>query len=328
MAVRSGLGAQFGIKKETTYGTAVTVDKFTYIESEGLKLEQGAIESPYLGTVVMQTSQVSTYISGAGGDILFPFFNKGMGVLLEQCFGEAAVAQVGSTTEYTHTFTLDTTNGKTGMSATTQILKPNTVGALVNPFTMEGGKVTSFTISMDAQGLLKLNTTWLGETASFGTTLASASYATNLAMFNWTQADVELNSTAFLPKSFSVKCDWSVDDNRRSLGSSDRREPILNASPGVRVTGQMSGEFDDLTAYNLFAAGTFVPLEVTITGATIPSESNPYKVVLTLPNVRLTGDTPVVGGPGIVEQPATFEAAGTASDEAFTLVTYSDESTL
>lgn len=328
MAVRSGLGAQFGIKKETTYGTAVTVDKFTYMESEGLILEPGYIPSPFLGTVVMDVAQESMYTSGAGGPILFPFFNKGMGVLLEQCFGTAVVAQVGSTTEYTHTFTLDTTNGKTGMSATVQILKPNTVGSLVNPFTMEGGKVTSFELTMDEQGVLKLNTTWLGETASFGTSLASASYGTNLAMFNWTQADVTLNSSAFYPKSFNLKCEFSVDDNRRSFGSSDRREPIMNASPGVKVSGNLSGEFDDLTAYNLFAAGTFVPLEVTITGATIPSESNPYKVVITCPNIRLKGDTPVVGGPGIVQNSAPFEAYKSGATAAITLVTHSDESTL
>jgi hypothetical protein len=313
LAVRSGLGAQFGIKKESTYGTRITVDKFTYIESESLKLEQGVIESPFLGTTVLQTSQASAYTSGAGGDILFPFFNKGMGVILEQCFGTAVVAQVASTIEYTHTFTIDATNGKTGLGATVQVLKPNTVGSLVNPFTVEGAK---------------LATTWLGETGDFATTLATASYATNLAMFNWTQAVVTLNSVAFSPKSFEVTCEFAVDDNRRFLGSTSRREPIMNDSPGVRITGSLSGEFDDLTAYNLFAAGTYVPLVVTITGGTIPTIANPYKVVLTMPNVRLTGDTPVVGGPGVVEQPATFEAAASGATAAITLVTNSDESTL
>lgn len=328
MPIRSGLGTQFGIKKETVVGTAVVPDKFTYIESESTKVEQGTITSPYLGTVVLQTSQVSTYVSGAGGDVTYPFFNKGMGVLLEQCFGDAVLAQVAATVEWTHTFTPDVTNGKTGLAATVQILKPNTVGALVNPFTMAGAKATKFVISMDAQGLLKLVVTWVASTGVFTTTLASASYATNLAMFNWSQAVVTLGGSPFYPKSFSITGEWSMDTDRRVLGVTARREPILNASPGLAITGEMSGEFEDLTAYNMYIAGSFQPLVITITGAAIPGIANPYKVVITMPNVRLTGDTPVVGGPGIVEMPTKFEAAGSGATAAITLVTHSDEPTL
>lgn len=328
MAIRSGLGAQFGIKKESVYGTEVVVDSFTQMETEGLKLEQGEIKSPFLGTVMLQTSQVSTYTRGASGDIMFPFFNKGMGVLLEQCFGSGVSAQVASTVEYTHTFTPDLTDGKTGLSSTVQVLKPNTEGSLVNPFTAAGGKVVSFEISMDAQGLLKLKTTWAFASGGFATTLATASYATNQSMFNWTQAVITLDGTAFNAKQFSVKCDWGFDLERYFLGSTSRREPILNASPGVSITGSMSGEFDDLTAYNMFVAGSFQPLVVTITGGVIPTLATHYKVTMTLPNVRLTGDTPVVGGPGVVENPAPFEAAQSGATSPFTLVTNSDEATL
>ena len=36
----AGLGSQFGAKKETVWGTAVTVDKFFEFESESLSLDQ------------------------------------------------------------------------------------------------------------------------------------------------------------------------------------------------------------------------------------------------------------------------------------------------
>jgi hypothetical protein len=36
----AGIGSQFGAKKETTWGTAVTVDKFFEYESESLSLDQ------------------------------------------------------------------------------------------------------------------------------------------------------------------------------------------------------------------------------------------------------------------------------------------------
>ena len=325
MAIRSGLGTQFGMKAESAYGTAVTPDKFTYFNTESLKVEQEPIKSPFLGSVTLATSQVSTYVSGAGGDIEFPFFNKGMGPLLKQAFGTVVDAQVGGTAEYTHTYTLDKTAGKAGLSATLQVLKPNTVGSLVNPLTVEGAKCTSFEISIAEKGLLVLKTTWVCETGTFGTALASASYATNLSMFNWSNGSITLNGSAFYAKSFSVKCDWAVDADRRGLSQTLRKEPILNASPGISVTGSMAGEFEDLTAYNMFIAGSFQPIILTITGATIPTTSNPYKVVLTIQNARLTGDTPVVGGAGILEMPASFEGADDGTNSVLKCVTNNDE---
>lgn len=327
MAIRSGLGTTYGMKAESVYGTAVTPDKFTYYNSEGLKLEQGEIKSPFLGAVTLATSQVSTYTSGASGPIEFPFFNKGMGPLLKQAFGTVADAQVGGTAEYTHTYTIDKTAGKAGLSATLQVLKPNTEGSLVNPFTVEGAKCVGFEIMMSEKGLLVLKTDWICETGTFGTSLASASYATNLSMFNWASTSITLNGTAFYAKSFSVKCGWSVDDDRRGLSQTLRKEPILNASPGIPVTGSMAGEFVDLTAYNMFVAGSFQPIILTCTGATIPTTSNPYKVVVTIQNARLTGDTPVVGGPGILEMPVTFEGADDGTNSILKCVTNNDETT-
>ena len=39
-AANTGLGSQFGMKKESTWGTAVTVDTFYKYESESLSLDQ------------------------------------------------------------------------------------------------------------------------------------------------------------------------------------------------------------------------------------------------------------------------------------------------
>lgn len=328
MPIRSGLGTQFGLKAETVYGTPVTVDRFMYIESEKLVAEVGKIESPVLGALTLRTSAVSTYASGAGGDVTQPVMTKGMGVLLDQAFGVSVSAQIGATAEYTHTFTPDTTNGLVGKSATLQVLKPNTKGALVNPFTFEGSKCAAWTLEMPDKGLLALTTTWVCETLNLTTALAAASYPTNLAMFNWSTATVTLGGTAVFLKSFSVTGEWAFDTERRGLSQSLRKEPIPNASPGLAISGKMAGEFEDLTLFNAFLAGTQQELVFTVTTGTIPTTANPYKLTVTLPAVELTGDTPTVGGPGILEMPATFRALDNGVAPIITLVTNSDEAAL
>ena len=328
MAIRSGLATQFGIKLETTYGTPVTVDKFTYMNSESMKADVGKIESPFLGGLTLRTSQVSTYTSGGMGDIEFPYFNKGMGTLLKAALGTAVVAQVGATAEYTHTFTPDTTNGKVGTSATIQVLKPNTKGSLVNPFTFEGATCTSFEISVPEKGLLVLKTSWVCEDVSVATALASASYATGLEMFNWANMTVTFAASAVFLKSFSIKGGWSYDTERRGLSQTLRKEPIPNASPGLSITGTMAGEFEDLTIYNAFKAGTQGALVFTANGSTIPTTGNPFSVIITCPAVEFTGDTPTVGGPGILEQPAPFRALDNGTNPIITVVNHTSETTL
>ena len=328
MAIRSGLSTQFGIKLESVYGTAVTPDRFTYINSESMKADIGKIESPFLGGLTLRTSQVSTYTSGGMGDIEFPYFNKGMGTLLKAALGTAVVAQVGATAEYTHTFTPDTTNGLVGISATLQVLKPNTKGSLINPFTFEGAKCTSFEISVPDKGLLILKTSWVCEDVSVATALASASYATGLEMFNWANMTVTFGGSAVFLRSFSVKGDWGFDTERRGLSQTLRKEPIPNASPGLSITGTMAGEFEDLTLYNAFAAGTQDELVFTAEGSEIGATGNPFACVITCAAVEFSGDTPVVGGPGILEQPAPFRALDNGTDPIISVVNHTDETAL
>lgn len=325
MAIGSGLSTQFGMKEESVYGTAVTPDEFTYINSESIKAEVGKIESPFLGNLVMRTSQVKTYTSGASGDIVFPFFNLGMGVLLDQAFGDTTSAVVGATAEYTHTFIPDLAAGKFGQSSTVQIGRPSVDGT-VQPFTYEGGKITAFTIAMDAQGLLTLTTTWAFEDEKTATALASPSYASGLEMFDWSDATVSLGGNTIFVRSFSWTFTWAYDLERRGLSQTLRKEPIANGM--ASITGTMEGEFESLTHYQSFIAGTQQELVITTSGSTIPTTSNPYKTVATFEEVELTGDTPNVGGPGILTQPLAFRALYDGTNPPVQLVVHNDETAI
>lgn len=307
MGIGSGVDTQFGMKAESTFGTAVTVDKFTYINSESIKADVMKMDSPHLGTMVLKTTQTKTVVTGAAGNVELPFFNKGMGTLLKQCFGALTSTQIAAGAEYRHRFTPDTTSGKRGVMATVQVGRASVDGT-VRPFTYEGGKVTAFEIEMPEKGLLILRTEWVFEDEATGTALASASYATNLEMFDWSDATVSLAGTSVFVRSFRLRGEWAYDIDRRGLSQLKRKEPIVNGTPGLKVTGEMEGEFESLTHYNAFTAGTQEAMNFTVTGSTIPTTANPYKVLIDSTKIVLTGDTPNVGGPEILTQPLPFEA--------------------
>ena len=58
--------SQLGFKAESTYGTAVTVDRFTEFNSCGIALERGAVMSKGLrtGTRVQRSDRFMPYTSG------------------------------------------------------------------------------------------------------------------------------------------------------------------------------------------------------------------------------------------------------------------------
>jgi hypothetical protein len=76
--------------------------------------------------------------------------------------------------------------------------------------------------------------------------------------------------------------------------------------------------------YNAFAQDTTTSLELTFVGPTV-STSN-YLLDIIIPNIKLDGESPKVGGPGVVTQAVPF----TGLDDEATVpiqITYQSEDT-
>lgn len=314
MAIGSGLSAQYGMKRETTYGTAVVVDRFLDIISSDIATTIGEIETELLGQQYLTTGGARSYAKGAEGNVELPVMTKGMGVLFEQVFGNGTSAQVGSTTEYKQTYTPASTNGP---SATVQLGKP-AVSGTVHPFTYAGGKVTGWEFAMEIDGALTLTVDWVFASVTTGTALASPSYSAGRTQFTWDKATLTWGGTAVCVRQFSIKGERALDTERYCLGSTARKEPILNGISSVTIDAE--GEFAGLDLYNDFVAGTQKALVITALGDTIPAESNPYKVVFTIAAAKLTDAAePTIDGPEILTQPATFKALSNGTDPVITL---------
>src|SRR5687767_10142312 len=103
MAAPSGIAGQIGFKSETTWGTAVTVDKFhPGLLNESIKQDIARIESQGIraGRRVSHTWKAGA--KTVGGDIAIELFNVPMATLLSHMFGTVNTTGSGP---YTHTAT-------------------------------------------------------------------------------------------------------------------------------------------------------------------------------------------------------------------------------
>lgn len=320
MAIGSGVSAQFGMKAETTYGTPVTVDRFIEFLSEALEDEMEFLIAKGIGAgrFARTTHMVATKI-GAKGSTEHELMTKGCGLLLKHGLGASASAQQGGTPEYLHTYTPDEPP-----SATVQIGVPDTSGT-VRTKTAEGAVVTKGKLSASLGEIVRLALEWAAEQMVNSTALATASFAANRAPFVYSQGALTIGGSSMVVKSFEVEWDHALDIERRGIGATQRRKPIPAGE--FAVTGTLDAEFESLTAWNAFLAGTTAQLVLTFTGGTIPSTSNPYKTTVTIPAIYYTGTTPQVGGPEIVRQSLPFKALYNGTNPIITITQNTDDTT-
>src|SRR6187431_3281797 len=103
----TGLGSQLGLKKESVWGTAVTVDKFFKYESESLALDQTYVDPIGLqaGVTFAPQSLTKGTTRSAGGDFDMYVPYKLTGHLLDQMVaGTITPVQQAATTAYLSTF--------------------------------------------------------------------------------------------------------------------------------------------------------------------------------------------------------------------------------
>lgn len=323
MPIGSGLSAQLGLGMESTYGTYVAPTRFYEFNSESLTPDVRKLYSFARGSGRFQrASRVRTFVVGGNGDVELDVVTKGFGKIFEHMLGAMASSQVASTAEYKHTAT-PATNGLAGKSLTVQVGRPSTDG-VVRPFNHLGGKIGGWTLSAAMDEILKLALTFDFKSVETSSALATASYPSGAAPLTFLDGTLTINgSSAATLKSVSLSGANAMDVERRSFGNV-KREPIENGE--FAITGEFASEFESLDAYNAWIAGTQqANLVVTFTGGTIPTTSNPYKLVLTLPVIEYTGSAPQVQGPEVLQQNLPFKALAPSSGNIITIDYHSDD---
>jgi hypothetical protein len=114
----TALLSQFGVAKETTWATPVTVSRFFEFTSEGVKPVVGRVESKGIraGARAFRNDRSQPVAKGASGSVEFEVPTKGFGFWLEHMFGGSVVTVGPTDANYTHTATIGSLSGK-GLTA-------------------------------------------------------------------------------------------------------------------------------------------------------------------------------------------------------------------
>lgn len=308
----AGIGSQFGAKKETTWGTPVTVDKFFEFESESLALERNYFDG--LGLRANRTFAPSNRTKAttrlAGGDLQVVFPQKLGGFFLDLMVAPTITPVVATGTAFNSTFLIGASVPT--KSATLQVNKPQT-GGTDKAFTYPGSMLVGAAFSMETGGVLTATFTWAckdettPDTTPAGAALATATYVAGNDI--WPHQEMTVTYAGGSVPVTGVNWTWTQPFAAERFfldGSATRAKPIPNGL--ATVTGTMTSEYFDNTFYSAFRSGAFASLVCTATGTTAISGAEFPTFTNTFSAIQIRGSSPQVAGPDLLNLSVPFVA--------------------
>jgi len=310
----SGLGSQFGAKKESAWGTAVTVDTFFEYENETFNLDRQYYEGLGLsaGRTFAPSSRTKATTRQAAGAVAKALSTKKEGFFFDQMVaGVITPVQQAATIAYLSTFNVGASIPT--KSATLQFNKPTTQ-AVDTAFTYPGAVLRSAAFSMEVGGGFMANYEWVVKdettisTTPAGAALAAATYVAGSTV--WAHNDVTLTINGGAAAAITgVNWTWTqpMADSRFFLDASGTiAKPIPNGL--ATVTGTLTGEWYDQTYYNLFRSGAFASLVVTAVDPVAIATTYFPTFKTTMSAIQIRGTSPQVAGADLLSLSIPFVA--------------------
>ena len=320
MAIRSGLAAQLGLGVESTWGTAATVNRFFEFTSEDLKLEVERLESAGLraGNRVLRSDRFVVGTKAVSGSVSLDMTAENSGLLFKHALGKVTTTTLSGSAKQ-HLCEVD---DPYSLGFTMEVGRPGNDGT-VRAFQYTGMKVSNFTLSSSTNELLTGEFSFVGKDESTAGSLTAASYPASQELLSFVGATITVDGSAYEAKEFSVEVDNGLDAERYILGSQTINQPV--AAGMMEITGSVTAEFKDLTAYNRFVNATTCALKATWEGTAITGTYK-RKIEVNMPVVRWDGETPAVGGPEIVDQPLNYKALYNGTDSPISVTVVNTDS--
>lgn len=291
------MAGQVGLKTEVTFGTGVTPDIFVPVLSSSLNVDEGYIRSEGIraGRRTRNPARLGRRVLGA--TVEQELYNGSIATLLKHAFGGVSTAGAGP---YTHTFTPGAHLAK---SFTFQVGIEDTAGT-VNPFTLTGAKMPSWSLSAAVGELAKFRYDVVAKDATTATGLATASYST-LTPFSFVEASITVNGSAVASaNAVTISCNKGLRTDRHVLGSRLILEP--REQDRFEFVTEITADFDALTLYNLSVAATQVASVLTISNGT-------ESLTITCSG-QVVGDPPSLESQGIESQTIRLDHSHASSD--------------
>lgn len=317
-------GAVTGLTFNTTtpgtgYGDYQAPSRFLEFVSESMQLQQDYIESAAIraGTFVRRSDRRVVNRKGAGGQVTHEVASNGYGLLFKHMMGAVNIATPsGGTLTRDQTFTLaDLWN----LSLTMQKGVPRQFGvaANVDPFSYVGTKVMDWTISNSVDGLLQLVMTLDAQDETLAQSLAAASFPAGQTLLSFLGGQITIAGANEDVTSFSLTRTSGQKGDRRYLRNSAlQKQPII--ADVSDITGSIEIDYEASTAYQRFTSGAIASLTALWEGPIIETTFK-TGVLITLPAVQFTGETPKIDGPGVIMQPLPFKVLNDGTNEPVTI---------
>lgn len=322
------LNQSFSLGREVTYGTTVALARAYEAQADGWTRIQEDLPSVGMrpGLQGEASDRQKTVVMGAEGSTTFNPLTRGLGLVLQSMLGTVTgPIQQASTIAYLTT--VATGVGSPGVSYTAQMQRIDSTDTM-RAFTYPGSVVTEWTLSHEVGGLLELELGWDARTELTNVAAGTAVSPADAATFDWTQLQATINGVEYCIESVEVSADLGLKTDRRLMCATSgglKRIPKRAALP--TITGTLQGEFDDLTLYNLYTAGTIVPIVLTWTGALIVGVHN-FQLIVTLPACKLSGSTPEASLSELTMQSLPFRALWNQTNPMCTITYKSTDTTL
>jgi len=309
--------ASVGSIPESTYGTPLTPSRFYEFVDESFDYEKTTKQGAGIrvgGKVARSARRVVTQTQ-AKGDLTVELTSKGLGTLLQACFGTGASTLVSGTT-YQQNFTLGTTPSPPSMTIQKGLVRAD---GTVDPFTYNGGVVDSFEIDCPHGDIAKLKAAFVFRDMLTATGYAAPSYVTSPSLFHFAQGSLTLGGTVTAPttttlasggtaaanvRDFQIKVDNKLTTDRFNYSGAGK---MAAPTYGLRdIGGKMTVEYTDATLFNAYMADT--PLALTLTFTTTESLSTGFsQMQIVLPEIKLNGEIPKANGTDLITLSVDFD---------------------
>lgn len=306
MSTGVGTDVAVGFAIESTQNTREAPDTFVEVIQESLTADQAFIMSRGLGGGRRMDRRKTKGNLTVGGSVRMETRTAGMADLLRLCIGgNPSPTGAGP---YTRAFT----GGGDLPSSTWQIQRPYSP-TQTHPFDYVGCQVNQWTLTQNPNEFAEMQVELFGHDAVTDQSAATFAPPADLGLLTFANLTATTPDGAVCFDSVSMTGSNALE---RSFKVCATESGLATIRPnGMRtVSGVLAGDFEDMTAYNRYIAGT----EGTLTLAYSISASASLTIAM---NIFYTGESPAVSGAGTVKQGIPFTALSETSDAAAMTVT-------
>lgn len=304
------MAGQVGLKSESVWGTAVTVDTFIPVLESSFDVDEGFLRANGIRAGRRTRGPGRLGARNISGSVNMELPNTSIATLLKHMFGTVNTTGAGP---YTHTYSPGPQVSKS-LTLQTGITDASDT---IRPFTASGVKLDSWELSASVGELAMLSFDWTGRDLVTATSLATATYGT-ITPFSFIDATVSVNgSSVASANSVTLSGSKNLRNDRHVLGSRYIKEQLEDDH--WDITSEISADFDDLTLYALGVAGTQV--------ASVLTYSNGTESLTVTCSGQVIGDPPSLTRIGLEEQTIRLEHSHASTDAgAITAVLVNSES--